>query len=374
MQGGEVEYFVGGNKAAGANQFTVITNNVTAIVSGGSVNTDLVGGSYVKSTAGGGGVPSKTVVQTGDISLTITGGTFGSTTEGYATEGNVYGGSLAFNYYKQIPDEKNDPTLSVTDGQIAVSITGGEFKNFVVAGSGAVGRNSTLANNGSSLSIALADDASVTVDKHIVAGSMLQGGKSATVNGDTSVSITGTGTLSADSIIGGNYITHDDNNKNLYGGANGVTPQEQLTSTSTISGKASILIDAAKATINDEVIGGSYVRQTTGKDEASSSNSTVGSTSVIVRNGTLNANLIGGGKTNANYTGYAQSDVQGDTYVEIAGGTVNGAVIAGGMAKTANTNAVTSTTANVKGTATVTMSGGTVNGIVGGGMTYVPSP
>lgn len=59
MTGGSVEYFIGGSKANNSDKTTLITGDVTAVISGGSIGNQsstseypvsAIGGSYVKST------------------------------------------------------------------------------------------------------------------------------------------------------------------------------------------------------------------------------------------------------------------------------------------------------------------------------------
>ena len=85
--------------------------------------------------------------------------------------------------------------------------------------------------------------------------------------------------------------------------------------------------------MKDEVIGGTYLRQTVqGTDKDSFVSATVGSTNLILKAGTFKSNVIAGGKSN-DYTGSLSSDVLGDTSLTITGGTYEAAVLGGGSAK-----------------------------------------
>ena len=132
--------------------------------------------------------------------------------------------------------------------------------------------------------------------------------------------------------------------------------------------------DAANVTVMDEVIGGTYLRQTVqDTDKDSFVSATVGSTNLILKAGTFKSNVIAGGKSNDN-TGSLSSDVLGDTSLTITGGTYEAAVLGGGSAKAGQGKDVSTkrdVSADVKGTARVNVTGGTLNGIVGGGLSYL---
>lgn len=370
MTDGSVGYFIGGSKANNSDKTTLITGDVTAVISGGSVTgagmgingaekVSVVGGSCVKSTGSKNqGTPASTTAETGNISLSISGGTF---------TGAVFGGSVADNYGEtQADSDSTKPNLSITTGVSSLLIEGGTFQSSdpknpedydfgVFGGSAALGKQSSTESSGSSVTI----DAkkAVVITGRVVGGDLLgfggsgENATSSTINGSTSVSITGSGNITTtESVIGGSLL-------NLL--------EQDEESSSTISGTSEIVIDAANAELGDEVIGGSYVR--TQKDTGDASASVKG-TSVTVKAGTINGNVVGGGKVNGKH-GTVKSSVDGDTLISISGGTVNGAVIGGGHAKIGDGTSG-DMSADVAGTSRIQITGGTVNGVIGGGLSY----
>lgn len=214
-------------------------------------------------------------------------------------------------------------------------------------------------SSGSSVSIDTTSNTKIDITGRVVGGDLLGfGGKdnyatSSTINGSTSVSITGSGEIkTSESVIGGSllHLTLDGES-----------------SSSSISGTSSVIVDAAKAVLKDEVIGGSYVRQREPK-VTNTATVTVESTSVTIQNGTVKGNVIGGGKVNG-LKGTISNTVTGDASVKISGGTVDGVVIGGGHSKIGQ-GASGNMAADVKGQASIQMTGGTVHGVIGGGLSY----
>lgn len=358
MTGGSVEYFIGGSKANNSDTTNLTTGNVTAVISGGSIGNQsstseypvsAIGGSYVKSTGNPGeGTPASTTAETGNISLSISGGTF---------YGAVFGGSVADNYGST---EGQKPILKNISGISELKIQGGKFESSkfgVFGGSAAIGMKSATTSSGSSVSINNTSETLIDIVGRVVGGDLLtygdsgQNAASSTINGSTSVSITGSGEIkTSESVIGGSLL-------NLL--------KEGEESSSTISGTSEIVIDAANAELGDEVIGGSYVR--TQKDTGDASASVKG-TSVTIKAGTIKGNVVGGGKVNGK-NGTVKSSVDGDTLIAISGGTVKGAVIGGGHAKIGDGTSG-DMSADVTGTSRIQITGGTVNGVIGGGLSY----
>lgn len=362
MTGGSVGYFIGGSKANNSDKTTLITGDVTAVISGGSVTgagmgingaekVSVVGGSCVKSTGAGGGTPASTTAETGNISLSISGGTF---------TGAVFGGSVADNYGKEQASDSSKPHLSITTGVSSLLIEGGTFNSSefgVFGGSAALGKQSSTVSSGSSVIIDAKEDVDIT--GRVVGGDLLGFGgsdgyaTSSKITGSTSVSITGSEKIeTSESVIGGSllHLTLDGES-----------------SSSNISGTSSVFVDAENATLGDEVIGGSYVRQRNPQGTNTAS-VTVESTSVTIQNGTVKGNVIGGGKVNG-LQGTISNTVTGDASVTISGGTVEGVVIGGGHSKIGQ-GASGTMAADVKGQASIQMTGGTVHGVIGGGLSY----
>ena len=358
---GSVTYFIGGSKANNADNTNLTTGNVTAAISGGTVTgsamswgdkVSVIGGSYVKSTGNKDyGIPALTTAETGDISLSISGGTF---------TGAVFGGSVADNYGKEQASDSSKPHLSITTGVSSLLIEGGTFNSSefgVFGGSAALGQKSSTESSGSSVIIDAKKDVDIT--DRVVGGDLLGFGgsgknaTSSTINGSTSVSITGSKKIAtSESVIGGSllHLTLDGES-----------------SSSSISGTSSVFVDAENATLGDEVIGGSYVRQRN-PNGTNTANVTVESTSVTIQNGTIKGNVIGGGKVNG-LKGTISNTVTGDASVTISGGTVEGVVIGGGHSKIGQ-GASGNMAADVEGQASIQMTGGTVHGVIGGGLSY----
>ena len=358
---GSVTYFIGGSKANNADNINLTTGNVTAVISGGTVTgsamswgdkVSVIGGSYVKSTGNKDyGIPALTTAETGDISLSISGGTF---------TGAVFGGSVADNYGKEQASDSSKPHLSITTGVSSLLIEGGTFDSSdfgVFGGSAALGQKSSTESSGSSVTIDAKNDVDIT--GRVVGGDLLGfGGKdnyatSSKITGSTSVSITGSGNITTtESVIGGSllHLTLDGES-----------------SSSSISGTSSVIVNAANAVLKDEVIGGSYVRQRNPKG-TNTANVTVESTSVTIQKGTVKGNVIGGGKVNG-LKGTISNTVTGDASVTISGGTVEGVVIGGGHSKIGQ-GASGNMAADVEGQASIQMTGGTVHGVIGGGLSY----
>lgn len=358
---GSVTYFIGGSKANNADNTNLTTGNVTAAISGGTVTgsamswgdkVSVIGGSYVKSTGNKDyGISALTTAETGDISLSISGGTF---------TGAVFGGSVADNYGKEQASDSSKPHLSITTGVSSLLIEGGTFNSSefgVFGGSAALGQKSSTESSGSSVIIDAKKDVDIT--GRVVGGDLLGFGgsgknaTSSTINGSTSVSITGSKKIAtSESVIGGSllHLTLDGES-----------------SSSSISGTSSVFVDAENATLGDEVIGGSYVRQRN-PNGTNTANVTVESTSVTIQNGTIKGNVIGGGKVNG-LKGTISNTVTGDASVTISGGTVEGVVIGGGHSKIGQ-GASGNMAADVEGQASIQMTGGTVHGVIGGGLSY----
>ena len=274
------------------------------------------------------------------------------------------------NYIKQ-PKGLTDKTHEATIGDTKLTVKAVKTE-YIVAGSKAnnTGKG-TIVNGNTTLVIEdgiiqyEADPSKGAVEggNYIKASSPSAGMVSLTNStvGDTSVTVTGEGTITlGKGIVGGSYVA-----KNMRGTGGKYTASE-------IKGTTNILVDAANVTVKDEVIGGTYLRQTVkDTDKDSFVSATVGSTNLILKAGTFKSNVIAGGKSN-DYTGSLSSDVLGDTSLNITGGTYEAAVL-GGSAKAGQGDASNKrdVSADVMGTARVNVTGGTLNGIVGGGLSYL---
>ena len=355
----KTEYIVAGSKANNTGKGSIVNGNTTLVIEDGIIQYEadpskgaVVGGNYIKASSPSAGMVSQTNSTVGDTSVTINGGTFG---------GSVYGSSFAENYaHVDTPDMQ----LKLTTGNSSLQINGGTYNGHVVAGSGVTGQGTSSTAQSAAVTINAAKNKTVTLGNNsiLIGGDYLANRGTSEIEGNTSVTVTGEGTITlGKGIVGGSYVA-----ENMRGTGGKYTASE-------IKGTTNILVDAANVTVNDEVIGGTYLRQTVkDTDKDSFVSATVGSTNLILKAGTFKSNVIAGGKSN-DYTGGLSSDVLGDTSLNITGGTYEAAVLAGGSAKAGQGDAANKrvVSANVKGTARVNVTGGTLNGIVGGGLSYL---
>lgn len=355
----KTEYIVAGSKANNMGKGSIVNGNTTLVIedvfieyaadpSKGAV----VGGNYIKASSPSAGMVSQTNSTVGDTSVTINGGT---------VKGSVYGGSFAENYtHVDTPDMQ----LKLTTGNSSLQINGGRYNGHVVAGSGVTGQGTSSTAQSAAVTINAAKNKTVTLGNNsiLIGGDYLANRGKSEIEGNTSVTVTGEGTITlGKGIVGGSYVAE---NKRGTGGK--YTASE-------IKGTTNILVDAANVTVKDEVIGGTYLRQTVqDTDKDSFVSATVGSTNLILKAGTFKSNVIAGGKSN-DFTGSLSNDVLGDTSLTITGGTYEAAVLGGGSAKAGQGDASNKrdVSADVMGTARVNVTGGTLNGIVGGGLSYL---
>lgn len=359
----KTEYIVAGSKANNTGKGSIVNGNTTLVIEDGIIQYEadpskgaVVGGNYIKSSSPSAGMVSQTNSTVGDTSVTINGGTFG---------GSVYGSSFAENYaHVDTPDMQ----LKLTTGNSSLQINGGTYNGHVVAGSGVTGQGTSSTAQSAAVTINAAKNKTVTLGNNsiLIGGDYLANRGKSEIEGNTSVTVTGEGTITlGKGIVGGSYVA-----ENMRG--NAAASGGKYTA-SEIKGTTNILVDAANVTVKDEVIGGTYLRQTVkDTDKDSFVSATVGSTNLILKAGTFKSNVIAGGKSN-DYTGSLSSDVLGDTSLNITGGTYEAAVLGGGSAKAGQGDASNKrdVSADVMGTARVNVTGGTLNGIVGGGLSYL---
>lgn len=381
----KTEYLVAGSKANNTGKGSIVNGNTTLVIEDGIIQYEadpskgaVVGGNYIKASSPSAGMVSQTNSTVGDTSVTINGGTFG---------GSVYGSSFAENYaHVDTPDMQ----LKLTTGNSSLQINGGTYNGHVVAGSGVTGQGTSSTAQSAAVTINAAKNKTVTLGNNsiLIGGDYLANRGKSEIEGNTSVTVTGEGTITlGKGIVGGSYVA-----ENMRG--NAAASGGKYTA-SEIKGTTNILVDAANVTVKDEVIGGTYLRQTVkDTDKDSFVSATVGSTNLILKAGTFKSNVIAGGKSN-DYTGSLSSDVLGDTSLNITGGTYEAAVLGGGSAKAGQGDASNKrdVSADVMGTAHVenvaaNITGGTINtmdhnsgldgfgipaSVVGGGVAYSKS-
>lgn len=350
----KTEYIVAGSKANNTGKGSIVNGNTTLVIEDGIIQYEadpskgaVVGGNYIKASSPSAGMVSQTNSTVGDTSVTINGGTFG---------GSVYGSSFAENYaHVDTPDMQ----LKLTTGNSSLQINGGTYNGHVVAGSGVTGQGTSSTAQSAAVTINAAKNKTVTLGNNsiLIGGDYLANRGKSEIEGNTSVTVTGEGTITlGKGIVGGSYVA-----ENMRG--NAAASGGKYTA-SEIKGTTNILVDAANVTVKDEVIGGTYLRQTVkDTDKDSFVSATVGSTNLILKAGTFKSNVIAGGKSN-DYTGSLSSDVLGDTSLNITGGTINtmdhnsgldgfgipASVVGGGVAyskSTVTTNKVEATVGNV---------------------------
>lgn len=381
----KTEYIVAGSKANNTGKGSIVNGNTTLVIEDRIIQYEadpskgaVVGGNYIKASSPSAGMVSQTNSTVGDTSVTINGGTFG---------GSVYGSSFAENYaHVDTPDMQ----LKLTTGNSSLQINGGTYNGHVVAGSGVTGQGTSSTAQSAAVTINAAKNKTVTLGNNsiLIGGDYLANRGKSEIEGNTSVTVTGEGTITlGKGIVGGSYVA-----ENMRG--NAAASGGKYTA-SEIKGTTNILVDAANVTVKDEVIGGTYLRQTVkDTDKDSFVSATVGSTNLILKTGTFKSNVIAGGKSN-DYTGSLSSDVLGDTSLNITGGTYEAAVLGGGSAKAGQGDASNKrdVSADVMGTAHVenvaaNITGGTINtmdhnsgldgfgipaSVVGGGVAYSKS-
>lgn len=313
---------------------TEATGDITLDVTGGTIS-EIIGGSYVKAnsafngklthgtittTISGSTTSSQFVVggskiansenahlKTGDISLTIKGGTFGQKDDGKNTGYELVMGG---NYLKA--DLNANDTSKAEAENITVNISGGEFKTSVTGGS--VAHVYGAGANTPALSVT---DAS------------------------TSVTITG-GTFYHSQSIGGGAINLD---PSIIGGglalvADGITA-EGVSASSTITGNTLVTIAQAEGKeliINDKVLGGSLA-QGAGAMVTVGTEGQNNTSGIVVKNVSKVGDLVGG-----NMAEGGKATLHGDSYVVVEAGKVEGDVMGGSYVRGSGTVTTTGNT------------------------------
>ena len=350
------EFVVGGSKVAGGAGANLETGETTLTINGGTFGTEgktndyelVMGGNYAK-TAGS----SNLTATTEGSSVAVKGGTF---------HASVVGGSVAHNY-------SGTGIIKVSDnGNTSVTINGGTFnpsesalddtegginlKAAVIGGGLAYGANtSSVLDAGSSVTI---DGEKTAVNGKVVAGSVVaEGGYAAVVHGNTTLTMQN-GTVS-DDLVGGGMVQD----------AGALNPKEsQPDHNLIVTGNAGVTVAGGMAT--GEIVGGNYVR---GNGSARVANSLVTITGGEFASDTANKAqyVIGGNKSMAYASDITDTLVEKDSGVLVNGEVtiVDGAVVGGSMAKATSTGQATATVAGNSG---VRVDKGTLAGVVGGGL------
>lgn len=365
------QFVVGGSKIANSENAHLKTGDISLTIKGGTFGTEdntggyelVMGGNYLKADKS---AADKSTAQAGDISVKIEGGEF---------HASVVGGSTAHVYPS---NGEKIPNLSVTDGSTSVTITGGTFnpsetnlndangginlKAAVIGGGLAYGANTStvLGSDTRDVTSRVAINGGEIHGK-VVAGSVVaNGGYAAVIHGDTLLDMRG-GTVS-DDLVGGGMVQDA---ATLPAGS--TQPDSNLI----VTGNAGVTVDGGTAT--GEIVGGNYVR---GNGSARVENSSVTITSGTFSPDTANKAqyVIGGNKSMAYGSSLnepadvATTLVKGNSSVLVDGDVniVDGAVVGGSMAKAEKDGKATAT---VEGNSSVTVDNATkLAGVVGGGI------
>lgn len=378
------QFVVGGSKIANSENAHLKTGDISLTIKGGTFSTEdntggyelVMGGNYLKADKS---AADKSTAQAGDISVKIEGGEF---------HASVVGGSTAHVYPS---NGENIPNLSVTDGSTSVTITGGTFnpsetnlgdasgginlKAAVIGGGLAYGANTSTVLGSDAQDVTsrvTIDGEKIAVNGKVVAGSVVaEGGYAAVVHGNTTLTMKN-GTVS-DDLVGGGMVQDAANlTATTAGAATGENPnaQKQPDYNLIVTGNAGVTVAGGTAT--GEIVGGNYVR---GNGSARVENSSVTITSGTFSPDTANKAqyVIGGNKSMAYGSSsnkpadVATTLVKGNSSVLVDGDVniVDGAVVGGSMAKAEKDGKATATVAGNSG---VQVDKGTLVGVVGGGI------
>lgn len=378
------QFVVGGSKIANSENAHLKTGDISLTIKGGTFGTKdntggyelVMGGNYLKADKS---AADMSTAQAGDISVKIEGGEF---------HASVVGGSTAHVYPS---NGEKIPNLSVTDGSTSVTITGGTFNPSetnlnaangginlsaaVIGGGLAYGANTSTVLGSkeapANSSVSISGDKTI-INGKVVAGSVVaNNGGTAANNGGTAIvhgntTLVMAGGTAHDDLIGGGMVEVENAAKLPEDG----TSKYNLN----ITGDSSVKVTGDGKALG-EVIGGNYVKTSTAGLENSAK---VANSSVTINGGTF-ANvddsaskaqyIIGGSKTNASKGGNATTFVEGNSSVLIDGDVYieDGALIGGSQAKAGN-GEQSKATAIVKGNSSVTVNKGTLAGVVGGGI------
>ena len=361
------QFVVGGSKIANSENAHLKTGDISLTIKGGTFGTKdntggyelVMGGNYLKADKS---AADKSTAQAGDISVKIEGGEF---------HASVVGGSTAHVYPS---NGENIPNLSVTDGSTSVTITGGTFNpsetNLIDANGGINLKAAVIGGGlayGANTSTVLGSDtrdvtSRVTINGgeiygKVVAGSVVaEGGYAAVVHGNTTLTMQN-GTVS-DDLIGGGMVQDA---ATLPAGS--TQPDSNLI----VTGNAGVMV--AGGTAKGEIVGGNYVR---GNGSARVENSSVTITSgkfALAADSQNKAQYVIGGNKSMAYEGdTATTLVKVNSSVLVDGDVniVDGAVVGGSMAKAEKDGKATAT---VEGNSSVTVNNATsLAGVVGGGL------
>ena len=362
VQGGS--YVVGGGKDKDSGNSSTITNGTTVVISGSAdIQGSVYGGSWVNWATG----TAASYIQ-GVSSVTVEGG---------SVAGNVAGGGVI---YANSGDGATSTLISESSETI-VSLTGGTVGGDVYGGAVAADNYRKIGNGVSSV-----EKSSVSVDGAVVKGDIYAGGM-AYGNFSTQVESTATVTVTAGTIEGDIYggglgkssvdtanVTIDGTNvtfagamNNIYGGGNG-SGDGYTDGFSTVGNATVTLTNVDQGDSMVYVYGGGVY----GTQNMNSTKVTVTDSNVWAVYGGLASGIAGSAISGTAEVTVSGSNISGDVY----GGTKGFQTTVGGTAVTINDGSVVKgsvygggLTGKVDGDVAINIAGATVEGSVnlGGG-------
>ena len=341
------DHLMGGWKVTGAEAAAPdYTGDITLTVNGGTIS-EIIGGSYAKGLTAGEN-SSLLTVKHGDITTTISGDK--TTSAEFVVGGSkVAGGAGANLETGNISLIINDGTFGKSDNTNAYELVMGG--NYLKASTGDVNVNNTAAAENITVNIRGGKfDTSVTGGS--VAHVYGSGDKTqvlSVTDASTSVTITG-GTFGQSSSTGLGAIELD---PSIIGGGLALVTAQQGTATSTITGNTLVTIAQAEGKeliINDKVLGGSLA-QGKGATVTIGTEGGKSTSAVIVDNVSKVGDLVGG-----NMAQGGMAILHGDSFVEVKAGQVEGDIMGGSYVRgagTVTTNGNTGVVFNADNNATV---------------------
>lgn len=322
------DHLMGGWKVTGAEAAAPdYTGDITLTVNGGTIS-EIIGGSYAKGLTAGEN-SSLLTVKHGDITTTISGDK--TTSAEFVVGGSkVAGGAGANLETGNISLIINDGTFGKSDNTNAYELVMGG--NYLKASTGDVNVNNTAAAENITVNIRGGKfDTSVTGGSvaHVYGSGDKKQVLSVT-DASTSVTITG-GTFGQSSSTGLGAIELD---PSIIGGGLALVTAQQGTATSTITGNTLVTIAQAEGKeliINDKVLGGSLA-QGKGATVTIGTEGGKSTSAVIVDNVSKVGDLVGG-----NMAQGGMAILHGDSFVEVKAGQVEGDIMGGSYVRGAGT-------------------------------------
>lgn len=325
------DHLMGGWKVTGAEAAAPdYTGDITLTVNGGTIS-EIIGGSYAKGLTAGEN-SSLLTVKHGDITTTISGDK--TTSAEFVVGGSkVAGGAGANLETGNISLTINDGTFGKSDNTNAYELVMGG--NYLKASTGDVNVNNTAAAENITVNIRGGKfDTSVTGGSvaHVYGSGDKKQVLSVT-DASTSVTITG-GTFGQSSSTGLGAIELD---PSIIGGGLALVTAQQGTATSTITGNTLVTING-DVTIDDKVLGGSLA-QGKGATVTVGTEGQNNTSGIVVKNVSKVGDLVGG-----NMAEGGMAILHGDSYVMVEAGKVEGDVMGGSYVRGSGTVTTTGNT------------------------------